>query len=206
MLESYIVKGLLVGLVFGVPAGAIGALSIQRSLSHGFSAGLLTGLGSSAADVLYACVGVFGLTVVSDFLLAYQSGISLIGGGIIIILGLAIFFGKRRGAKPGEHGGTLPMFFASSFAIAIANPATILSFLVAFAAFGIGGGLNPTQGAQLIGGILLSTGGWWAILSGVTALFRSRITDRIYQALNRLLGSFMVLFGLTMVLRGLLKT
>ncbi|MDE7245253.1 MAG: LysE family translocator, partial [Oscillospiraceae bacterium] len=74
-MENFLLKGLLVGLVFGVPAGAIGALTIQRTLSHGFWAGLLTGLGSSAADVLYACVGVFGLTAISDALLRWQTPI-----------------------------------------------------------------------------------------------------------------------------------
>lgn len=39
MMESYFVKGLLVALIFGVPAGAIGALTIQRTLEKGFWAG-----------------------------------------------------------------------------------------------------------------------------------------------------------------------
>lgn len=203
MLESYIVRGMLVGLVFGVPAGAIGALTIQRTLAKGFWAGMLTGLGSSAADVLYACVGVFGLTVVSDFLLANQSVISLVGGGIIVLLGLLMFCKKSGGTNSTDKGGALPVCFVSSFAIAIANPATILSFVVAFAAFGIGDSLSPTQGAQLIGGILLGTGCWWGILSGITAIFRGRITDKIFGVLNRLLGSLMALFGLAMILRGL---
>lgn len=59
MLENYLVRGLLIGLIFGVPAGAIGALTIQRTLNGGFAAGLSTGLGSSAADLLYACAGIF---------------------------------------------------------------------------------------------------------------------------------------------------
>jgi threonine/homoserine/homoserine lactone efflux protein len=72
MLESYLIRGLLIGLIFGVPAGAIGALTIQRTLNSGFTAGLMTGLGSSAADILYACVGVFGVT--SATLLLRQPG------------------------------------------------------------------------------------------------------------------------------------
>lgn len=50
MLELFL-KGLLIGIVFGVPAGAIGALTIQRTLEGGFLYGFLTGMGSSAADV-----------------------------------------------------------------------------------------------------------------------------------------------------------
>ena len=38
---------------------------------YGAGAGLLTGLESSAVDCFYVCVGAFGLTVISDFLLHY---------------------------------------------------------------------------------------------------------------------------------------
>lgn len=204
MLENYLLKGMLVGLVFGVPAGAIGALTIQRSLAHGFWAGLLTGLGSSAADVLYACIGVFGLTVISDFLLENETMIAVIGGILIVGLGVMIFC-KKETNRTAEVGRTnLAACFGSSFAVAIANPATILSFLVAFASFGIGTINSPAQGASLVLGILLGTGCWWAVLAGLSAKFRSRVTGRIYEILNRLLGSLMIVFGIGMALRTIL--
>jgi len=201
---SYLIKGITVGFVFGVPAGAIGALTIQRSLARGFWAGLLTGLGSSAADVLYACVGVFGLTVISDFLVKYETVIALIGGILIAGLGVMIFGKKGTSGIEGVGRTNLAACFASSFAIAIANPATVLSFLVAFASFGIGTIHLPIQGAALVTGILLGTGCWWTVLAGFSSAFRKRITDRIYKILNRLLGSLMMLFGIGMVLRTIL--
>lgn len=201
---SYLIKGITVGLAFGVPAGAIGALTIQRSLAHGFWAGLLTGLGSSAADVLYACVGVFGLTVISDFLLEHEAMIAMIGGILIIGLGLIIF--RRKGTSGTEKVTRVSLVtcFGSSFTIAIANPATVLSFLVAFASFGIGTINSPTQGAALVLGILLGTGCWWTVLASLSAKFRSRVTGRIFEILNRLLGSLMMLFGVGMILRTVL--
>ena len=36
MLENYLLKGLVIGVVFGVPAGVVGILSIQLSLIHIF--------------------------------------------------------------------------------------------------------------------------------------------------------------------------
>lgn len=201
MIGNYLLKGLLVGLVFGVPAGAIGALTIQRSLSQGFLAGLFTGLGSSAVDVLYACVGVFGVTVISDFLLAHQTPIGLLGGLLIVSLGVIIFRKEGRAAERAEQETNLTVLFGSSFLIAIANPSTILSFFVAFATFGIGAQSTPDQGLCLIVGILLGTGAWWCVLSGITSLFRERITERIYAILNRILGGLMILFGLVMIIR-----
>ena len=43
MIAEYFCKGLLIGFIFGVPAGAIGALTIGRTLDKGFTAGFLTG-------------------------------------------------------------------------------------------------------------------------------------------------------------------
>ena len=74
-MASFILRGILIGLLFGMPAGVVGAMTAQRTLNYGMKAGLLTGLGSSAADCLYAYVGVFGLTLVSDFLLTLQTTI-----------------------------------------------------------------------------------------------------------------------------------
>lgn len=44
-------RGVLIGLLFGVPAGAAGAMTVQRTWNYGIKAGFLTGMGSSVADV-----------------------------------------------------------------------------------------------------------------------------------------------------------
>lgn len=205
MLENYLVRGLLIGLIFGVPAGAIGALTIQRTLNGGFAAGLFTGLGSSAADLLYACAGIFGVTLVSDFLTRHQHPISLLGGLLIMALGVHIFRQKPQGQQQKSSRMKLPICFASSFVIAITNPATVLSFLMAFTAFEITGEQTVMQSVQLIAGIFPGTLCWWPVLSGVTAAFRSRIDHRIYQVLNWVLGCLMLIFGGVVLIKGLLS-
>lgn len=202
MIAGYFLRGLLIGLIFGVPAGAIGALTIQRSLEKGFFAGLVTGAGSSAADLIYSCVGVFGITIISDFLTAHQAVIRVIGGALILILGIAIL--RKKGLSPVQQDtkGTPVLYFLSSFTAAILNPATILSFMIAFTAFGISGNLNIYQGTALIIGILTGTLCWWAALSGVVAHFRKKVTNNIYKWLNRILGCLMTLFGIVMIFQG----
>ena len=203
MIGSYVVRGILIGLIFGVPAGAIGALTIQRTLERGFMAGFLTGAGSSAADLLYAAVGIFGIAAISDFLTDHQKGFQILGGACIAILGGSILRKKGRASGGQEVKGNLAFCFLSSFGTAVMNPATVLSFMVAFAAFEINGDVSPAEGAGLTAGILAGTLGWWLALSGGVSLFRQRITDRIYKWLNRILGSFMLLFGIVMMIRGM---
>lgn len=151
MALELLLRGCLIGLVFGVPAGAIGALVIQRTLAGGFWNGFLTGLGSSAADGLYACAGVFGLTVVTDFLTRYQQPIGTTGAALVLLYGLwMIVQARKHGEQSMTQSGVQRGGFASAFVIAILNPATILSFMVAFSAFGIVGDYTAAEGVQLV--------------------------------------------------------
>lgn len=204
MITGYFIRGLLIGLIFGVPAGAIGALTIQRTLEKGFFAGFVTGTGSSAADLIYSCAGVFGITIIADFLSAHQVVIRVIGGFVILLLGAVILRKTELPSVQPDTKGTPIFFFMSAFMAAIFNPATILSFMAAFTAFGIHGDLDAYQGTALILGVFAGTLCWWAALSGVVAHFRKRVTNNVYKWLNRILGCFMTLFGIIMMLQGLI--
>ena len=128
---SLLLKGILIGLLFGVSVGAVGAMTVQRTWEYGIKAGLLTGMGSSVADCIYAGMGAFGLTIVSDFLLEYQTVIHLVGGAIVLYLGIRLFFRKGEEMKVSGVLGRWRMFL-TSFAVGITNPAAILTFLFAF--------------------------------------------------------------------------
>lgn len=191
----FLLKGILIGLLFGVPIGAVGTMTVGRTLNHDFSAGMATGLGSSAADCIYAGVGAFGLTIVSDFMLKYETVIHLLGGCLVIAMGISAFFGKQKNAdeqKPAER--KLPMFL-SAFAVGITNPAAILTFLFAFSYFDLSAEMNALHGILLICGVLLGTFLWWLTLSGVAVRFRERAVNH-RTMLNRIFGSLLIVFGL----------
>ena len=89
--------GLLFGLAIAAPVGPIGLLCIQRTLNQGRLAGLLSGLGAATADGFYGSVAAFGLSLVSDFLVAQQRWLQLVGGLFILFLGL-----RALRARPAE--------------------------------------------------------------------------------------------------------
>lgn len=200
---SFILKGILIGLLFGMPAGAVGAMTAQRTLNYGMKAGLLTGLGSSVADCLYACVGVFGLTLVSDFLLLHQSMINLAGGCLILGMGFRMMLAKRSGSPyiPGSAGAI--RMFASSFAVGIMNPAAILTFLFAFSLLGIHGKSSPAEGMGLVTGVFGGTYIWWGTLSGAVTLLKKKARHNHLQNMNRLFGIILILFGSFVMVRNI---
>jgi threonine/homoserine/homoserine lactone efflux protein len=200
MAVEYLFKGIWIGLVFGVPVGAIGALTIRRTITHGTFAGLVSGIGCSTADLLYACISVFGLTLFSNFMLKCQSIISLVGGVLVIMMGVNIILKKQAVVKETAKTSKIISFFVSSFVIAIASPATIITFVLAFSIFHIGDITSTVGGIELVLGIFLGTCIWWGIITAMIRLFRNRITDNVLKRLNYILGGFIILFGASVVI------
>lgn len=124
----FLIRGILIGLVFRIPVGAVGALTVQRTLESGIKAGLFTGMGSSVADCIYASIGAFGLTVLSDFLLKIQNIIHCVGGCLILGMGIFFLIKKPVYQEMKTESSSLLAMFLSSFAIGITNSAAILTF------------------------------------------------------------------------------
>lgn len=200
-MAGYLLRGILIGLLFGLPVGAVGTMTVQRTWSFGFKAGLLTGLGSSAADCLYAIVGAFGLTLISDFLLRYRTIINLVGGGFILFMGIRLIVKKKTesAAKTNTTGG-LKMFL-SSFAIGITNPAAILTFLFAFSYFGISDMTGVLPGISLVGGVFAGTYIWWTALSFATCAVKNKAGSRSFRSMNKVFGGILMVFGAVVFLR-----
>lgn len=192
---SLLLKGILIGLLFGVPVGAVGAMTVQRTWEHGIRAGLLTGMGSSVADCIYAGIGAFGLTMVSDFLLEYQTVIHLVGGAIVLLMGTRLLFRKGEAAEVPAVSGKWKMLL-SSFAVGITNPAAILTFLFAFSWFGIAESSASGSGWLVVVGVFIGTYLWWGGLSAAVALARKKKKTGSFQKMNRIFGVVLSVFGL----------
>lgn len=200
---DYLFWGIVIGILFGLPVGAVGAMTVQRAWTFGFRAGLLTGLGSSVADCFYAIVGAFGLTVILDFLMTYQWAITTAGGILVLYMGIRLFWKKDIGVlqpEPPEKLGSIRMFL-SSFAVGITNPAAILTFLFAFTYFGISDLSSPADGALLVTGVLAGTFSWWISLSLVICAVKKKADARKNFPANRLFGCILVVFSMVIFLR-----
>lgn len=198
---EYLLKGILIGLLFGLPVGAVGTMTVQRTLSFGFKAGLVTGLGSSVADCLYAIVGAFGLTLISDFLLRYQTVIHIIGGGLILFMGIRLMFKTEDTKVENTKAMDGVKMFLSSFAIGITNPAAILTFLFAFSYFGISNVNGLLEATMLVCGVLIGTYIWWTALSGATFIIKNKTKNHRFRYMNKLFGGILALFGVVIFIQ-----
>ena len=181
----------------------MGTMTAQRTLNYGVKAGLITGLGSSIADCLYACIGAFGLYFMSDFLLSYQKIINIFGGSLILVMGIRLMIRKSEStqSQPTAAGGV--KMFLSSFAVGITNPAAILTFLFAFSYFGISEQTGIFQGIQLVSGVFIGTYIWWGSLSVVISVLKNKAKNHNFRNMNRIFGVILSLFGAAVFIRTL---
>ena len=70
---SFFVKGFSVGFMASIPLGPIGVMCIQRTLSKGHRSGVVSGLGAASADLIFAIIAVFSLTLVMSFVETHMS-------------------------------------------------------------------------------------------------------------------------------------
>lgn len=202
MLEL-LIKGYLIGLVLGVPAGAIGALTIKRTLTHGLKGGFASGAGSCFADAIFASIGIFGVKIISDFLESHEAVIELIGGIIIIIIGISFYVRKAKLEKAEAKGDSLLIYFLTSMGAALLNPGTLVAFMIAFTSFDITDIHGFGQSFGLLLSIVLGTFTWWIVLCFFVNFHRKKITDKTYKRLNFILGTFVVLCGLLILVQGI---
>ena len=67
--------------------------------------------------------------------------------------------------------------------------------MAVFAGFGLGASTDYFAAGALVLGVFLGSALWWLILSGGTALLRSRLNSTWMQAVNRLSGIILFTFG-----------
>lgn len=193
----HFIKGVIIGLSIAVPVGPIGVLCIRRTLTQGRMIGFLSGLGAATADAFYGAIAGFGLTVLSNLLVGQQTGLRLIGGGLLCIIGVKTFLSKPAEQGNSVEGNTRWGAYLSTFILTLTNPMTILFFAAVFAGLGVGSGSDHYLSAGiLVLGVFMGSASWWLVLSGFTGLLRGMFNVNRMRWLNRISGLIIIGFGL----------
>ncbi|HEU5088084.1 MAG TPA: LysE family transporter, partial [Roseiflexaceae bacterium] len=194
---SLLLRGIVLGLSVAAPVGPIGLLCIKRTLTAGRLTGFVSGLGAATADLLYGSVAAFGLTAVTHLLTANLLWLRLVGGLFLLYLGVQTFRSTPADRAAAASGQGLLGSYASTFALTITNPLTILSFAGMFAALGVGAAAaSYGEGMLVATGVFLGSALWWLVLSGTASMLRDRLHERWLGLINRASGLMIIVFGL----------
>ncbi|OFX84345.1 MAG: hypothetical protein A2W99_01095 [Bacteroidetes bacterium GWF2_33_16] len=195
----FFLKGIVVGLLGSIPLGPVGVVCIQRTLNKGRMSGFISGMGAASVDAIFALIAALGLTFILNFIEQQRFYIQLVGGIILIIMGLNIFYKnpvkQMRRHKQGKS--KLINDFVSVFLLTISNPVAVFLFVAALASINVVSVESPIISALLViagvfGGALL----WWVILISFVDLFRKKFRLKQLWWINKIAGVLIAGFGI----------
>jgi threonine/homoserine/homoserine lactone efflux protein len=198
MEQVFFLKGIMIGFVIAAPVGPIGVLCARRTLLHGRRAGFFSGMGAATADSIYGFIAAFGLTFISDLLVAHQTLLRSVGGAILVALGVKAF--AARPVKKNELPRSARHYagmYSSTFFLTLTNPMTIFSFAAVFAGFGLAGttGSAPSAGILVLG-VFLGSALWWLFLVALFSLYGRRFQSHELVWVNRISGAIITMSGI----------
>ncbi|HEX9533551.1 MAG TPA: LysE family transporter [bacterium] len=195
---TFFLKGMIVGLSIAAPVGPIGILCIRRTLASGRAAGFVCGLGAATADAMYAAAAGFGLTVVASVLVGGQHWLRLVGGLFLLYLGIRTWRTAGQGGGVSIAADTNPGLlgaYASTLALTLTNPMTILSFAAIFAGLGLAAGAQYASAAVLVAGVFCGSALWWFTLSTIVGALRHHLSTSGVRWVSRASGAIIAAFG-----------
>lgn len=194
-------KSIILGFSVSAPVGPIGLLCIQRVLTNGRIAGILTGFGAATANIIYASIAAFGFSIVSAFLIEQQLLLKIIGSAFLFYLGIKTFLKKPANSAANLSGDSLLGMYLSTFLLMITNPVTIFNFAAMFAGLGFDqAGDQELAAITLIAGVFIGAAAWWILLSVAVNLLKNRITPYL-GIVNKIAGLLIILLGILAFVR-----
>lgn len=196
-----LLRGAVAGFAISAPVGPVNVLCATRTVTKGWRAGLISGLGAAAADTFYGAIAGFSISIVINFLLREQSRLRFYGGILLVLIGIWYYF--RRPPSKRDDDEATHSDFVTALLLNLTNPTTVLSFLAVLAILGLGEQRRASLTLVMIGGIFAGAMVWWFILAGVIYRLRDKFTGRAFNWMNRVGGMAIGLFGLVMIVLGL---
>ncbi|MDE5987753.1 MAG: LysE family translocator [Prevotella sp.] len=195
-------KGILIGIIASAPMGPVGVLTIQRTLNKGRWYGMVTGLGASVSDMIYALITGLGMSFVMDLITSPQNKfwLQLFGSLMLLAFGAWCFFSDptKKIHRSGKQKGTLVHNGITGFLVTFSNPLIILLFMACFAQFAF---VVPNRPVEMTFGYMCVFVGallWWYGLTWLIDMVREKFSDNSILLINRLIGSVVVIFSLVM--------
>jgi threonine/homoserine/homoserine lactone efflux protein len=192
---SVFLRGVVLGLVIAAPIGPTGFLCVRRTLRGGFRLGMATGVGAALADALFSGVAAFSVSAVATWLAEHARGLQTFGGSFLLAMAIHAFMQAPRPLTAHEPAPprALTLSALSGFVMTGTNPVTILGMTAL--TLGFGRTESQAQAAWLVGGILMGSLAWWAMLCGGASLAHGRANQRNLHRLNLIVACILAAFG-----------
>jgi threonine/homoserine/homoserine lactone efflux protein len=199
--------GVAIGLAVAAPLGPVNVLVIRAAMRRGPLAGLISGAGSTMADMVFAVVAAFGIRSVERFILDYALPLQLAGGLLLVVIGIRT--AKHHVTQADLAAGLEPATprqlwrkALTTFSITITNPAALAGTLAIFGTMSgvLRLGASPDRPPAVLLGFLLGSLAWWLFLVLAARGLHGRLTAPAIDRITRWTGVLIAAFGFALLM------
>ncbi len=198
-----IIKALLLGFCVAVPIGPVLLLVMQKTLSRGRLFGVAAGCGSAVIDTLYACVGLFALSLIEDFIIGYEDVLFVIGGALLVAIGLWMALRHEdRVVERQDRGSTAFAYGMQAAGCALSNPGALVFMLALITFFGVSLEEEHIPIWSVILCVFVGEMAYWFGLTYALVHFK-KFSRRTVRRISHIAGMCIVAFGLVLIVKGI---
>lgn len=202
--------GVAIGLSVTAPLGPVNIIVIRNAIRRSFGVAFLTGMGAVVADMIYATVAAYGVSTIEHFIAQYAKPLTMLGGALLVFIGIRL---ARSHISLSDLALQEPLRkrdvfrkMATTFTLTLTNPGIFFGFLAIFGTMNavLRLGASDERPITVVLGVVLGGTLWWLFLSFVVTKLKSRITDKIFDRINRWTGVLIAAFGFALLMEALL--
>lgn len=199
---SALINGLLFGLVFVFAIGPSFFLLIQNSIEYGFKKGIFIALGISLSDILFVTLTLIGVDAFFSNP-EYSGVLSIIAATILGVFGVFSILRKpvihEEDAIIEGHGAL--RFIIKGFLLNIFNPTIALFWITLSSTISTNYDYTWSEKRYFFVGLLITILSTDLVKAYLANHVRSFITVRSVKIFNRLVGSVLVIFALSLIIK-----
>lgn len=204
-----VAAGVAIGISVAAPLGPVNLFVIHTALRRGLASAMIAGLGSVAADVIFAALAAFGARSLESVVAASALPLTLAGGGLLVVIGVRtarhhVTLAELEKAAP-ANARQLARKFVTTFGLTITNPGALLGFLAIFGTMSAVLRLSESPLRPLLAVCGVAIGGtlWWLFLGYLVGRVKTKLTRTTLDRINRWAGILIAAFGFALLMDAL---
>lgn len=202
-----ILKAFCLGVCAAVPIGPVCVFVLQKTLCKGRKTGLVTGLGSTVIDTVYAWFGIFAIGLIMDMIDRYQDIILMIGGVVVVVVGWRMFITKHDfnlGCNTETRSRTAAGYALQCAACALANPGAIAMILALVAILGIHVENLTLPFWAVLPFVAAGEFSYWMLFTWAAGKLGNKLSSSILTKISRISGLVIIVLGAVLAIRGVI--
>ena len=185
--------GIIIGLCISAPMGPAGILCLRRALEQGRRAGVITGIGATLGDLVYAIVTYLFTGIMLDYIDHNETALRIVASMLFLAFAVYLYFSTPRLGVSQRVAGQINQrnlsHLGSGFLLTIPNLLIVPVYVVLFSQFNFVYPLGePPYGMFALGLISIALGAliWWLFITYIATQLRDLVSQRNLRIFNRI--------------------